>query len=64
MEESAVELGYVWFKPLAIGIAVLTSATVLRAAGRVFVGWGADGAELLKESPKIEEPRETVREYH
>ena len=38
--------------------------TVEAATGRVFVGWGADGAELLKESPKIEEPRETVREYH
>jgi multicomponent Na+:H+ antiporter subunit D len=39
MEESALELGYLWFKPLAMGIAMLTSATVLRAAGRVLVDW-------------------------
>jgi multicomponent Na+:H+ antiporter subunit D len=41
----------------------MTTATVLRAAGHVFVGWGSDETETLKKSPKIEEPRETVREY-
>jgi multicomponent Na+:H+ antiporter subunit D len=64
MEESAGELGYAWLKLLAFGTAMLTGGTVLRAAGRVFLGWGADETELLKESPKIEEPRDTVREYH
>jgi multicomponent Na+:H+ antiporter subunit D len=64
MEESAVELGYAWLKLVPFGVAMLTSATVLRAAGRVFIGWGADETQFLGEAPKIEEPRETVREYH
>ena len=64
MEESAAELGYAWLKLVPFGVALLTSATLLRAAGRVFIGWGADETQVLGEAPKIEEPRETVREYH
>jgi multicomponent Na+:H+ antiporter subunit D len=61
MEESAADLGYAWLKLVPFGAAMLTTATVLRAAGRVFIGWSADEIVTLREAAKIEEARETLR---
>ena len=44
MEEAAVEAGAPWLVGLFVVVAALTSAALLRATGRVFLGLGAPGA--------------------
>jgi multicomponent Na+:H+ antiporter subunit D len=40
IEEQAGELGLHWFSWLFLAVSALTGGAVLRAAGRVFLGWG------------------------
>jgi multicomponent Na+:H+ antiporter subunit D len=40
IEEAAEPLGYRWITPVVVAVSVLTSAAVLRATARVFLGWG------------------------
>jgi multicomponent Na+:H+ antiporter subunit D len=41
MEEAAVETGHPWLVGLFVAVAALTSAALLRATGRVFLGLGS-----------------------
>jgi multicomponent Na+:H+ antiporter subunit D len=53
---SAAEVGYGWLPPLLALCAVLTGGTLLRAAARIFLGWGdADDPLLSVEPPPLEE---------
>ena len=40
VEEAAIEVGYGWITVVFLIATVLTSAALLRAGGRVFLGWG------------------------
>ncbi len=40
IEEEAKLLGLTWVTPLFVAVSVLTGGALLRAAGRVFMGWG------------------------
>jgi multicomponent Na+:H+ antiporter subunit D len=53
---SAGDVGYGWLPPLLALCAVLTGGTLLRAAARIFLGWGdADDPLLSVEPPPLEE---------
>jgi multicomponent Na+:H+ antiporter subunit D len=64
VEEAALSQGYVWIPILFTLASILTAGTVLRAAGRVFLGWGlvpkhdplSERADLETE-PEAEEAR-------
>jgi multicomponent Na+:H+ antiporter subunit D len=58
---SSADVGYAWLPPvLALG-AVVTGGTLLRAAARVFLGWGEEDDPLLSaEPPPLEEEPEEV----
>jgi multicomponent Na+:H+ antiporter subunit D len=58
---SAGDVGYGWLPALLTATVVLTGGTVLRAAARIFLGWGdADDPSLSHEPPAVEEePEET-----
>ncbi len=47
IEESANALGYGWVAWILLLAELLTGAAVLRAAGRIFLGWGADDEPWL-----------------
>jgi multicomponent Na+:H+ antiporter subunit D len=55
---SALDLGYGWLPPLLTLAAALTAGTVLRAAARIFAGWGDAEDPLLSYEPpeEAEEP--------
>lgn len=40
VQEGARPLGYGWLSAVALAVSVLTGAAVLRAAARIFLGWG------------------------
>jgi multicomponent Na+:H+ antiporter subunit D len=40
VEEAALDQGYAWVPAVFMLASILTAGTVLRAAGRVFLGWG------------------------
>ncbi len=52
---SASDLGYAWLPPLLAAAAMLTGGTVLRAAARIFLGWGDARDPALSEEPPAEE---------
>jgi multicomponent Na+:H+ antiporter subunit D len=59
IEHSAAKLGYGWLSVVFVAAEILTGGAVLRAAGRVFLGWGsAPGAEA-DERGRVEEGPET-----
>lgn len=43
VEEASSEVGYGWLAVVLVITTVLTSAALLRAAGRIFRGWGGSG---------------------
>jgi multicomponent Na+:H+ antiporter subunit D len=51
IEEAATLKGYPWVSPLFLVASALTGGAVLRAAGRVFVGWSPPYAAEEKEFP-------------
>ncbi len=53
VEEAAAEVGYGWTSAVFLVATVLTTAALLRAAARVFFGWGpvAAGAAQPREQP-------------
>ena len=56
IEESARRAGFDWLPPVLTLATVIGAAAVLRATGRVFLGWGRATEPLLKRQP--EEPDE------
>jgi multicomponent Na+:H+ antiporter subunit D len=53
---SAGDVGYGWLPPVLALSAVLTGGTLLRAAARIFLGWGdAEDPLLSVEPPELEE---------
>jgi multicomponent Na+:H+ antiporter subunit D len=42
VEEAALDQGYVWVPALFTLASIITAGAVLRAAGRVFLGWGQE----------------------
>jgi multicomponent Na+:H+ antiporter subunit D len=61
IEEAAHTLGYDWMPLVFIAAAVLTGGAVLRAVGRVFLGWGPDEPDRFSSERYGEEgePKET-----
>ena len=58
---SSGEVGYGWLPPVLALASVLTGGTLLRAAARVFLGWGdADDPLLSAEPPPAEEEPESA----
>jgi multicomponent Na+:H+ antiporter subunit D len=55
---SAGDVGYDWLPPVLLCCAILTGGTLLRAACRIFLGWGerADPLLTLEPPPAAEEP--------
>jgi multicomponent Na+:H+ antiporter subunit D len=57
LEEASVEVGYGWVIPVVVAATVLTCAALLRAAGRIFRGWGAKaesgGEDEVVEAPSV-----------
>jgi multicomponent Na+:H+ antiporter subunit D len=51
IEESASKLGYGWLPAVMTLVTILTAGTVLRAAGRVFLGLGAKRDPLFSPEP-------------
>jgi multicomponent Na+:H+ antiporter subunit D len=52
---SAIDVGYGWLPPLLAVATILTGGTVLRAAARVFLGWGDAEDPALSHEPSAEE---------
>jgi multicomponent Na+:H+ antiporter subunit D len=68
IEESATELGYAWIAVPFVFASAVTGAAVLRACGRIFLGWGRQvehgsdpfAAPTGEADPEIEYPRDAV----
>jgi multicomponent Na+:H+ antiporter subunit D len=56
MEEAAAAAGHPWLAALFLVVAALTSAALLRAAGRVFLGMGRPGAAGVAPAPLVRHP--------
>ncbi len=61
IHEAARAIGYHWVRWISFFAAIITSAAVLRAACRVFFGWGPRREEQPGGAPKTQESRETDR---
>lgn len=59
IDGAASRLGYEWLSAVVIIAEMFTGAAVLRAAGRVFLGWGRRAAAEQAGAEKIEERPET-----
>jgi multicomponent Na+:H+ antiporter subunit D len=59
IDESSLEHGYPWLPALLTAVSALTGGAVLRAAGRIFLGWGPAKEPDDEES---EEARAEARE--
>jgi len=57
IESSASSVGFGWLPPVLAAGTALTAATILRTAGRVFLGWGPAHDPLLTSS-QADEPTE------
>jgi multicomponent Na+:H+ antiporter subunit D len=64
IEEEAKLLGFAWVTPLFVVTSLLTGGALLRAAGRVFMGWGppVEHADVVAEREGEEQEAETVAE--
>jgi multicomponent Na+:H+ antiporter subunit D len=62
IEEEAKALGLYWVTPLFVACSVITGAAVVRAAGRIFAGWGppVEHEDVVAEEEGEEEESETV----
>ncbi len=56
IDHAASAVGLAWLGPLLLATSVVTAAAVLRASGRIFLGWGGRGGE------EAEAPTESERE--
>jgi multicomponent Na+:H+ antiporter subunit D len=64
IEESSLAVGYGWIPPVLTLASALTGGAVLRAAGRIFMGWGRSEPPDDPESEEArEEERETLRPH-
>ncbi len=61
IERSAESLGFSWVGAVLLFSSMFTGGSVLRAAGRIFLGWGPGRPAVLK-SPTERETRETQGE--
>jgi multicomponent Na+:H+ antiporter subunit D len=61
VDDAAGGIGYRWLPPLLALATAVTGAAVLRAAGRIFLGWGSADDELLVSAPRGEEEDEGER---
>ncbi len=54
--DSLEHMGLGWLSAIIVAVEVLTGGAVLRAAGRIFLGWGADvqPGEKLEEEPETQ----------
>lgn len=59
INDAAKQHGQAWLAWVFFAAGVLTAGAVLRAGGRVFLGWGAETKDLLSEAKAIKEERET-----
>jgi multicomponent Na+:H+ antiporter subunit D len=62
VEEAAIETGYGWVAVVFLIATILTSGGLLRAAGRIFLGWGRE-RELRDEHSDAEEETTGARGY-
>jgi multicomponent Na+:H+ antiporter subunit D len=62
VEEEAKALGLYWVTPLFVACSLITGAAVLRAAGRIFAGWGppVEHEDVVAQEEGEEEESETV----
>jgi multicomponent Na+:H+ antiporter subunit D len=62
IEEEAKLLGLFWVTPLFVFTSVLTGGALLRAAGRIFMGWGppVEHADVVAQQEGEEQETETV----
>ena len=56
VDEAARSRGFGWLPPLVLAATAVTAAALLRAGGRVFLGWGAPDDPLLTPQPPEREP--------
>jgi multicomponent Na+:H+ antiporter subunit D len=59
INDAAKQHGQAWLAWIFFAAGVLTAGAVLRAGGRVFLGWGAETKDLLSDAKAIQEERET-----
>lgn len=59
IHQAAESIGYHWLRWVSLFAAIVTSAAVLRAACRIFFGWGPSRADRPGGASKIKEMRET-----
>jgi multicomponent Na+:H+ antiporter subunit D len=59
IDEAAEAVGYPWLSLVFFAVGALTAAAVLRATGRVFMGWGGGREEETPEDPPRREEPET-----
>jgi multicomponent Na+:H+ antiporter subunit D len=64
VEESAAALGYPWVTAVFVVASVLTGGAALRAAGRIFAGWGPIYEEISAPEGEQEEPEQETEEGH
>src|SRR5215211_5571906 len=55
LEDGLVEEGHAWAIPVLIVASALTAAAVLRAGGRIFLGWGRGGGASRSDRGEAEE---------
>jgi multicomponent Na+:H+ antiporter subunit D len=58
LDDGAIEHGHGWVPPLLMIASGVASGAMLRAAARIFLGWGADDDPLLTPEPPEEVPQE------
>jgi multicomponent Na+:H+ antiporter subunit D len=58
LDDGALHHGHAWIPPLLMVAAGVSAGTVLRAAARVFLGWGPKRDRLLTPEPPEEPPEE------
>jgi multicomponent Na+:H+ antiporter subunit D len=56
-DDGAIEHGHAWLPPLLLVASAVSSAAILRAGARVFLGWGPKRDPLLAPEPREEPPQ-------
>jgi multicomponent Na+:H+ antiporter subunit D len=65
VEEAALDQGYIWIPALFTLASIVTAGTVLRAAGRVFLGWGpVPKSDPFSEQADLETEPEAEEAHH
>jgi multicomponent Na+:H+ antiporter subunit D len=60
LDDSAAQHGHAWISPLLMVAAGISAGAILRAAARVFLGWGPKRDPLLTREPPEEPPEEAA----